>query len=240
MWKTRSIFIVFFLMMISYLHGGLTIKYRIFPYDHLENLKNFIVARTNLTKPSYFPRSDFYEDRLSFFERHRRKYDVVMIGDSLTERADWEDLFPKLRIANRGIGGDTTDGVLDRIDNICATEAKKAFIMVGINDFSRGYSVELALENYIEIIKRLRACGVKPYVQSTVLASKNKKSLNIKAAELNRLLEEATIENGVEFIDVNSGLTEGELLNDKFTRDGLHLNGDGYGAWRDILQPYID
>ena len=46
------------------------------------------------------------------------KPDVVMIGDSLTDGAEWREIFPDQKIVNRGIDSDTTDGVLARLDEI--------------------------------------------------------------------------------------------------------------------------
>src|SRR5271165_261445 len=41
---------------------------------------------------------------------------IVMLGDSLTEGGPWLELTGCPSIVNRGIGGDTTKGVLGRLD----------------------------------------------------------------------------------------------------------------------------
>jgi len=79
---------------------------------------------------------------MSFYEQHgNHDYDIVFIGDSLTDSAEWEDLFPSSNIANRGIGGDRTNGVLKRMNSIYSTNASKAFIMLGINDLKFGSNI---------------------------------------------------------------------------------------------------
>lgn len=50
-----------------------------------------------------------YKLKLDYFaENHQNTYDIVFVGDSITDGAEWEDLFPNYYIANRGISGDTS------------------------------------------------------------------------------------------------------------------------------------
>ena len=67
---------------------------------------------------------------------------TLFLGDSLTEYGNWRELFPGLDIKNRGIAGDTTDGVLHRLDGITALSPDKIFLMIGINDLLMGRSVK--------------------------------------------------------------------------------------------------
>ncbi|MDQ6986770.1 MAG: hypothetical protein Q9M25_03095, partial [Mariprofundaceae bacterium] len=100
--------------------------FRIFPFYQLK------VAKLHLL-PAHDPH---YYQRLKVFSDCKPcDYDIVMIGDSLTEHGDWRSLLPALNIANRGISGDHTDGVVRRLDSIISTGAIRAFIMLGINDF---------------------------------------------------------------------------------------------------------
>ena len=64
--------------------------------------------------------------------------DVVMLGDSITEGADWPALFPGVRIHNQGIGGDDTDGVLRRLALVTDRRPGKVFVMIGTNDIGKG------------------------------------------------------------------------------------------------------
>ena len=82
-------------------------------------------------------RTHIYLQTKAQYELFHGQYDVVMFGDSLTERGHWSDMFPSVRIGNRGIGGDDTQGMLERIQSIESTGAKTVFIMAGTNDLSR-------------------------------------------------------------------------------------------------------
>ena len=50
----------------------------------------------------------YYSDKKSFFEVNGSKADIVMIGGSIIDRAEWNELFSNISIVNRGISGDTT------------------------------------------------------------------------------------------------------------------------------------
>lgn len=71
-----------------------------------------------------------------------------MVGDSITQAGMWEDMFPDIRIANRGIGSDRTDDVLRRINPILSVGAHRAFIMLGVNDISPDRSVDDIVRDY--------------------------------------------------------------------------------------------
>lgn len=182
-----------------------------------------------------------FPHKKSFFEQHgEHNYDLVFIGDSITDGAEWEDLFPNLKIANRGIGGDRTDGVLKRLESIYSTSADRAFIMIGINDFNSGMSVDEVFENYKTIVSQLVEHGMKVYIQSTIFAGKRLDKLNPKIEALNeRLSLFATTKESITYIDLNAGLAKNSLLNPIYSRDDVHLNGNGYAVWKSIIRPYI-
>ena len=49
----------------------------------------------------------YYRARSDLFRQFAGDADVVMLGDSNTEGVDWHELFPGVRLLNRGISGDT-------------------------------------------------------------------------------------------------------------------------------------
>ena len=216
-------------ILLSFIYGALTVQYKIFPSEYFKAINQ---------KPIY---SDYFYHKKSFFEKHGdHDYDVVFIGDSITDYAEWEDMFPSIKIANRGISGDRTDGILKRLDSIYSTSADRAFIMIGTNDFSLGISVDEVFENYRAIATKLSEHGMKIYIQSTILGGKLLENRNTKIVELNNKLQLlATQSNLITFIDLNAGLSKDYLLNPMYSRDGLHLNGKGYAVWKGIISSYV-
>jgi len=223
--------------MLSFIYGVVTVQYKVFPFEQIRSIKH-AVSPSQSQSPGY---SDYFYHKKHFFEQHgEHNYDVVFIGDSITDGAEWEDLFPSLKIANRGIGGDRTDGVLKRLDSIYSTSASRAFIMIGINDFNEGMDVDEVFNNYMAIVNALSEHGMKIYIQSTIFAGKRLENLNTKISELNQRLKTFAAQNdSIAYIDLNAGLVQGTLLNPIYSRDDVHLNGNGYAVWRDTISPYL-
>jgi lysophospholipase L1-like esterase len=186
----------------------------------------------------------YWLEKKSFFEAFHPPAAIVMVGDSLTDGAEWGELFPAAGIANRGIDGDTTDGILERMDGILAVNARKAFVMAGINDLMAGRPVDSVLRRYSRIIAALRSHGAEVFVQSTLMCNVEKASrrrcaaVNEKVRQLNRKLA-ALGPDTVTFIDLNARLADRTGLKSELTSDGVHLNGDGYRLWRDEISPYV-
>jgi lysophospholipase L1-like esterase len=163
-----------------------------------------------------------------------------MVGDSITYGAEWHEMFKNTAIVNRGIGGDTAAGILNRIDSIISTGAKKSFIMVGINDLNNGTSVNDVYLSYELIIEKLKQANITPYIQSTIYAGEKLSSdLNTSISSLNSKLEKLSKKENLIYIDLNKGLSSDGLLNKKFTKDDVHLNGERYLIWRNLISPYI-
>ncbi|SPZ21421.1 GDSL-like Lipase/Acylhydrolase [Providencia rettgeri] len=148
-------------------------------------------------------------------------------------------MFPNLLVVNRGINGDTTIGVIDRLSSITSMQPTKIFIMLGVNDIMTGKTVEDTYNNYIEIIKTLKSKGFDIYVQSTLLAD-HFKADNSKIIELNSKLVNFCKENNITYIDLNSGLTINEKLRGDLTIDGIHLNNKGYDIWKSEINKILN
>jgi lysophospholipase L1-like esterase len=182
-----------------------------------------------------------YYDKKSFFEINGAKSDIVMIGDSLTDGAEWRELFPNISIVNRGIGGDTTKGVLNRMESIYLTNAKKAFIMIGVNDLGKSISVDQTFNNYKKIVSKLKQHGIKPYIQSVLLLAKKDMPRNKQILKLNSKLRSFSEEENIVFIDLNKVLSEnGKLMESYSSEDNIHLNGYGYLAWKNAIKKYVE
>ena len=80
---------------------------------------------------------------------------ALFIGDSLTEWFDLGRYFPGVRIINEGIAGDTSFGVLERLDGIVDIRADKIFLMIGINDVFNGFIKADIIENQQLIIEQI-------------------------------------------------------------------------------------
>ena len=218
----------------GYFWGGLSATEQMFPFEQIAYIKNtlFKVSTQHTDQP---------KPRNSIFQVFRPQVSVVMIGDSLTEAAEWNDIFPDIKIANRGVGGDRADKILLRMEPIFAVNAKKAFLMIGINDIYSGQTISTIFDNYTNIIRQLKNRGIEVYIQSTLECSKSTCGERLEdVRKLNKKLKAYATENHVQFININDGLTSQQagLLN-VYTYDGIHLLGNGYVVWSKAIQPYM-
>ena len=61
--------------------------------------------------------------------------DIVFLGNSITAGGkDWSERLNQPNIKNRGIGGDVTEGVLARLDELIYFKPRTVFLLIGIND----------------------------------------------------------------------------------------------------------
>ena len=75
-----------------------------------------------------------YNVRRSLFEVYQPKdIRIVMLGDSITDKVDWNELLSRTDVVNRGIGSDITEGFINRLSDIYVLNPETCFIMGGIN-----------------------------------------------------------------------------------------------------------
>ena len=183
----------------------------------------------------------YYKHKKSQFQMlsQNTKYTTVMLGDSITDEGQWDELLDNPLVQNRGISGDTTDGVLERLDSINKS-IKQVFIMIGVNDIMRGKSVDEIYANYLKIIQIFKEKNIKIHIQSTLYIGETRKAdFNPKVEELNKRLEKYASENKITFINLNPIFAPNKVLKKEFTFDDLHLNGTAYKLWTQEIKKYF-
>jgi lysophospholipase L1-like esterase len=217
----------------SFTYGMATVYLRIFPFSQVQMLFRF-----SNSDPEY---SNYYLIKKSIFdERNEEEYDFVFVGDSLIDMAEWNEIIPNVKVANRGISGDTTLGLINRLDSVLSTSAQKAFVMIGRNDLVAGSSIDQVVENYKIILEELVRRKMTVLIQSLLYVEENKASLNSSIRETNfRLQGLAANHDAIRFIDLNGGLAPDGYLDSKYSFDGSHLNGKGYSIWHAIISHEI-
>jgi lysophospholipase L1-like esterase len=183
-----------------------------------------------------------FKSRTEFFRQTVGRADIIMLGDSITERAgDWRELFPDLDIKNRGIDGDTTLGVLYRLDEVLSRHPRVVALLIGINDVRMALEPETVISNVKEILRRLKKGGARPIMQSTLLPAARMNEQNTAAAvfRINAVLKEWSASQNIEFLDLNAVLAPAGALDEAFTTDGIHLRYAGYRIWGVALDPVL-
>ncbi|WP_419765725.1 MAG: GDSL-type esterase/lipase family protein [Arcobacter sp.] len=167
----------------------------------------------------------------------KNNIDIIMLGDSLIARGEWDTLLYPKKVINLGHDGDTTKDILSRLDLAIEVHAKNIYLMIGINDMNSYKSLDKIFENYALILNELKKSSSEVFVQSILYTQMN--SFNKKVKELNIRLENYCADNDLQFIDLNKLLADDETLLSEFTTDGLHLNTKAYIAWARELRNYF-
>lgn len=186
-----------------------------------------------------------YEQRQTLFERLPiTNKSIVMLGDSMILYNEWSEEFPIGPILNRGIGGDTTVGLLKRLDTITKGHPKCIIIMIGVNDIAKGFTKDQTLKNYNEILSKIEKDSPNSKVIITSILPVNNKLYgyrvhNSQVIQLNKGLQKLAHSHHIQMVNIHDQYLKGNQLNPKYTRDGLHLNGEGYAIWINALKPYL-
>lgn len=168
----------------------------------------------------------------------KKNIEIVMLGDSITKRGDWKKLLKKEHLVNLGIEGDTTLGILSRIEIVTQLEPKKVFLMTGINDLCISIPIEDIFKNYKKILEILQKNKIPVIVQFTLLTQMP--SVNKKVKIFNKLLEDYCHKHSIEFVDLNNSFSNEEgLLKEDLTIDGLHLGQKAYKVWAYKLKSFL-
>jgi lysophospholipase L1-like esterase len=204
-----------------------------------------VAAQTEPVDSSYA--NNYYVERTKFFELlHAAPKPVVFLGNSITEAGPWSEVLPGINVINRGISGDNSWGVLNRLNQVIAVKPAKIFLLIGVNDLKRGVPVEYIVKNYDRIAAAIKAAlpKTKLHLQSVLpvhepmLANIYAKISNEKIKQLNEGLKQVAAKYQVPFIDLYNEVfvdEKGQMRRD-YTTDGLHCKPAGYIAWSDYLK----
>ncbi len=216
--------------------------------------RDFAIPATDEGLPGAGPirRADWFQNvwqnrRETFAKRTTEdRGAIVFLGDSITQgwNDDFGGSFPGVKVANRGISGDTTRGMLVRLDeDVLSTEPAAVVMLMGTNDLEEQADSKTIAGNVELIVDKLQSANAKmPIVLCLVMPSsesKNRPAAKIK--ELNSTLSEAV--RGDSMITVVDTWTlfadsAGDAKLEEFP-DLLHPNAAGYAKWKAALHPVL-
>jgi len=167
---------------------------------------------------------------------------VLFLGDSITEGGLWSDLFPDLPTTNRGIGGEATYDLLERVD-ATINEPLAVSLMIGTNDLHGPRALRdtgQIVERTDEIVRRIRAAAPEPLLLLNSLLPRTEhftaqlRAVNVGYRQVADRYDATYVDLWPAFAD-DAGVVKQGL-----TRDNLHLTPAGYLAWADVLRPYLE
>lgn len=180
--------------------------------------------------------------------KQQPKHLSILAGDSLSLWFPNEMLPSEQAWLNQGISGETSRGLLNRLELFDKTQPDAIFVMIGINDLIRGVKDETILANQQLIVRYLQRVHpqAKIVVQSILPHSGTKATWerrdrllaipNSRIRELNEQLKAIAREENAVYLDLYPLFADDEgNLKMELSTDGLHLNPQGYLVWRNAL-----
>ena len=187
---------------------------------------------------------NFHAKLLEFKADPIVKGDYVFLGNSITAAGNWSQLLNLPQAKNRGISGDITFGLLERLEEVIAGKPAKLFVLIGINDISRDIPDSVILANYKRIIKQVRKGSPKTQIYFYTLLPVNASFERFKKHYgkdehilwLNEEIRKLAAKK-VNIIDLYPHfIDEEKRLKAELTKDGLHLIPEGYKVWAEVLK----
>lgn len=173
-----------------------------------------------------------------------QKNSVVFLGDSITQgwRDDFGGAFDPLKVANRGISGDTSRGLLVRLpEDVLNLNPRAVVLMIGANDLAEKADGEIVFGNVKLIIERLKKHNPKmPIVlcETFPCAPDNYRPV-AEIRRINSLYANTYSDDPQVTLVKTYGLfagSDGASL-PKLLPDRVHPNAEGYKVWAAALRP---
>lgn len=211
-----------------------------------KTIKNIIVFITSVFTVSTFATGVFAEDSTPDEEKN---YKIAFIGDSICQMGQWSSLFPNATIDNFGVGGENTNDILARFNQVYG-DYDKLFIVCGANDWSLdgwGSTCSASMSNFENMFKlakenmpdiHIYVSGILPtcksykhYINENLSPKYN---ANLKALAGKYGYVTFMDECWDALLDTTTGLGYEE-----YSRDGLHPTPEGFELLKDAMEPYV-
>jgi lysophospholipase L1-like esterase len=185
------------------------------------------------------------ESRATWAERiPQDQQAVVFLGDSITQAwgPEFKGKFPGMKLANRGIGGDTTRGMLIRLhQDVLSLNPSAIVLLMGTNDIEVGIEPAAIGRNFAKIIQEIKAHNAKvPLILCRMFPSSEKKNRPSSTIQQVNALFEATVKGDPQITVLDTWTLFANETGDAdpaWFPDLLHLNPAGYDRWAAALIP---
>lgn len=188
--------------------------------------------------------ADYYNSKLTLYYAENLAYedyevDVAFLGDSLTDGCDLNKFYPGFLTTNRGIGGETTHGLENRL-KVSAYDLKPKVVVMLIG----GNNLGTMFENYENILLGLQTNlpDTKVILVSLTAMGRDWAEKNLQAAYNNVKIRMLAESYGFAYVDVFSLLldTETNEICAEYTTDGAHMTEKGYEVLSGAIIPEIE
>jgi lysophospholipase L1-like esterase len=197
---------------------------------------------------AYFGRTNEFK----LYNRFAKPGGIVFIGDSLTQRYPLQDFYPNMHVYNRGIDGDTTVGLLKRLNlSVFDLKPKVVVLQIGTNDLQiSGIPFDDTVKNIQTIVESIQAFDPSMKILLVSLYPVNETTERLvekivvgprKNIDLDAMNQKLKTFDFVTFVNVYPHLlNEDGQLDMKNSKEGLHLSLQGYTTVTSVIKPILE
>jgi lysophospholipase L1-like esterase len=163
---------------------------------------------------------------------------AVMVGDSLSLWYPTEQLPNQHLWLNQGLSGDTTGGIIRRLEDFRKTRPEVIYVMAGVNDLKQGRSDREILQNLNAIVARLQKQHPNAQiVLQSILPTRSSQIPHHRIEQLNHWISQLARSRNTLYLNLYVDFVDWDgMLRADLTTDGIHLNANGYRLWQTGLQ----
>ena len=239
--------------------------YLINKQNHIDNhIQDLYPSTNDQIKYQSEWQKEFYFDRIKKFRNNPIGFNkIVLLGNSITQSGgDWNKRLYANNIINRGISGDYTEGIINRLDEIIYYKPTAVFLLIGVNDIFKDNSnnpeinPSYVARNIIKIADKIKNGSPTTLVFiQTILPINNQLYMEMKKVDYNFLKSDYHPSINEQINNINSILINNKkhniielhiffknkegVLNSSFSTDGVHLNQEGYRVWSEAIAPIV-
>ena len=166
---------------------------------------------------------------------------LLMLGDSLVEWGDWDELLPTIQVINRGIAGEHVEELAARLAAEIETtpDPDHILIMAGTNNLLMGNRFFPAI--FRSMLPRLSSICPDSLITLNSIMPMALPGLTMEIAETNKELQAVADQADCLFLDMVPPYTEQclPITRPCFLADGVHLSTLGYQVWADEIRRHL-
>ena len=168
----------------------------------------------------------------------------IFYGDSITAAWPLHEFFPNASILNRGIGGDNSHGLYDRMsEDVLPYSPKRVFLTIGINEI---WDDEALIQDHIKALATILAKAGISVVLGSILPLRhpdnwNRFQFQDKIVRINAGIRAWAEANTAGFLDYHGAVkdTTGQLAAECAQPDGTHVTFEAYRRMSALAAPYL-
>jgi lysophospholipase L1-like esterase len=183
-----------------------------------------------------------YQDQLARYTVYGKKGGIVMLGTSLTQDIDWNELLNRGDMINRGYGGDIMAVLASRIPLVVAVAPKTCIIEGGINDIDTGVPIDSALQTLQGMVDSLQRHNILPIVTAVTHVTEKahrQRQRNELIKQYNTGLYQLAKQKGLAVVDNNPVMAPDGYLKAELAKHGLHFRPAAYLLWKGNIEKIL-